>query len=251
MKIAGQQKGCRMKTACQIISVIAMIAVALPSGQAAEPPAGDKGPSLRFELADGTVISGPPDVKAIGIRIASNDILKIPVAELAELNVGLNDLGGLVKRTKALVKALSKKTGKQIVLPTEAQWEYASRAGANTSFSFGDDYKALEAHGWFNANSGGKHHPVARKKPNAFGLHDMHGNVWEWCRDGFDDGFYAKAKNVDPENTATSRYRAQRGGSWRNDAASCRSAMRGRSAGGDRNYDFGFRVVIESGSSTD
>jgi len=530
-----------MKTACQIISAIAMMAVALPFAQAA------KAPSLRFELADGTGISGTPDVKAIGIRIASDDILKIPVAELTELNVGFNDLGGVVKRTKTLIKALasnktrqeaereliamgpaimfivsshaasdvptqreaitrvlnfhkshagdqgpepdpatrpikprstiqadvntfvgtitvkqfkiaspygpvvvkledirrirqspkdtsskidnwsltlrdktrlkgvvlnptiriktpygtmlvpptdilkatfaddaktivaqcrtsariagvidpkttislktdngkqdipaakiaslaahgllaldlgkgvtlelvlippgrflmgssasesgrrgnegpqrwvtiskavymgvtevtqvqyqnimglnpsrykgasnpveqaswndaaafckalSKKSGRQVVLPTEAQWEYACRAGANTSFSFGDDFKKLDAYGWFSTNSGGKHHPVARKKPNAWGLHDMHGNVWEWCRDGFDDKFYAKAKRIDPENSATSRYRAQRGGSWRNDASSCRSAMRGRSALGDRNYDFGFRVVV-------
>jgi formylglycine-generating enzyme required for sulfatase activity len=147
----------------------------------------------------------------------------------------------------AFCKALSKKTGKRIVLPTEAQWEYASRGGAKSGFSFGDDYKDMGAHGWFRANSSGRPQPVGRKKPNAFGLYDMHGNVWEWCRDAFDDNFYAKAKNVDPENTAASRYRAQRGGSWSNDAPLCRSAVRGRSAPGDRRADFGFRVVVEAG----
>jgi formylglycine-generating enzyme required for sulfatase activity len=151
----------------------------------------------------------------------------------------------------AFCKALSKKTGKRVVLPTEAQWEYASRGGANTGFSFGDDYKDLGTHGWFRANSGDRTQPVGRKKPNAFGLYDMHGNVWEWCRDGFDDSFYAKAKNVDPENTTASRYRVQRGGSWSNDAPSCRSAMRGRSAPGDRRADFGFRVALEAGSGVD
>jgi len=151
----------------------------------------------------------------------------------------------------AFCKALSKKTGKRVVLPTEAQWEYACRAGANTRFSFGDADKELAAHGWFSSNSGGRSRPVGRKTPNAFGLYDMHGNVWEWCRDAFGDRSYAKAKNVDPENTTASRYRVQRGGSWSNDAPSCRSAMRGRSAPGDRRADFGFRVVVESGPDAD
>ncbi|MBT3201004.1 MAG: formylglycine-generating enzyme family protein [Phycisphaerales bacterium] len=155
------------------------------------------------------------------------------------------------KDATVFCKILSKKTGRQVALPTEAQWEYASRAGANTSFSFGDDFKKLDAYGWFSTNSGGKHHPVGTKKPNPFGLYDMNGNVWEWCRDWHDDTAYAKAKNVDPENTKASKYRIQRGGSWRNNASSCRSAMRGRSAGGDRNYDFGFRVVIPSDSTDD
>jgi len=147
----------------------------------------------------------------------------------------------------AFCKALSKKIGKRVVLPTEAQWEYACRGGANTRFSF-DDNKNLGSYAWFKANSSGRSQPVGRKAPNDFGLYDMHGNVWEWCRDAFDDGSYAKAGNVDPENTAASRYRAQRGGSWSNDASQCRSAMRARSAPGDRRADFGFRVVIEAGS---
>jgi formylglycine-generating enzyme required for sulfatase activity len=145
---------------------------------------------------------------------------------------------------KAFCKALSKKTGKLVVLPTEAQWEYASRGGTRTRFNFGDDDKGLGVHGWFKGNSGGRSQPVGLKKPNAFGLYDMHGNVWEWCRDGFDDKSYARAKNVDPENSTTLRYRVQRGGSWSNDAPLCRSAMRGRSDPDDRNPDFGFRVVV-------
>jgi formylglycine-generating enzyme required for sulfatase activity len=144
----------------------------------------------------------------------------------------------------AFCKLLSKKKGRPVALPTEAQWEYASRGGTNTSFSFGDDFKKLDDYGWLSTNSGGKHHPVGLKKPNPFGLYDMNGNVWEWCRDAYHETAYAKATKVDPENTRASKYRVQRGGSWRNNASSCRSAMRGRSAGSDRNYDFGFRVVV-------
>ena len=150
----------------------------------------------------------------------------------------------------AFCKALSGKIGKRVVLPSEAQWEYACRAGTATRYNF-DDSKTLAAHAWYNANSGGRSRPAGRKTPNVFGLHDMHGNVWEWCRDAFDDKSYARAGNVDPENTAASRYRVQRGGSWSNDASSCRSAMRGRSAPGDRRADFGFRIVIEAGSGED
>jgi len=148
-------------------------------------------------------------------------------------------------------EALSKKTGRVVRLPTEAQWEYACRAGTKTRFSFGKEDKDLAAYGWYKANSGGKTHPVGQKKPNAAGLYDMHGNVWEWSRDWYDKDFYANAKNVDPENTTAGSARVLRGGSWGYYPDYCRAAHRLRCATDGRGVSFGFRVVVVSGTGVD
>ena len=148
----------------------------------------------------------------------------------------------------AFCAVLSKKTGRAVRLPSEAQWEYACRAGTKTRFSFGGDDKDLDAHGWYKANSGGKTHPVAQKKPNAWGLYDMHGNVWEWCCDGYDEKFYANVKNVDPENTIEREGRIFRGGAVDNIPQDCRAAHRFSRSSDFRGSNVGFRVVVVSGS---
>ncbi len=155
------------------------------------------------------------------------------------------------KATK-FCQTLSKKTGRNVTLPTEAQWEYACRAGSQTAFSFGEKVSDLGDYGWYLKSAVAKNekypHMVGKKKPNAFGLYDMHGNVWEWCRDWYDGDFYAKAKKIDPENTTKAKGRIQRGGSWINPAENCRSAGREWHSPGAPHYDYGFRVIVESSS---
>jgi len=147
-------------------------------------------------------------------------------------------------------RKLSKKTGRKVALPTEAQWEYACRAGTTTVYCFGDDKSKLGDYAWYHDNTRKKGevyaHPVGRKKPNAWGLYDMHGNVWEWCRDWYAKEFYAGGKNVDPENTTEAKNRTVRGGSWYNDPSRCRAAARNSWTGSNyRHYNYGFRVVLK------
>jgi formylglycine-generating enzyme required for sulfatase activity len=145
-------------------------------------------------------------------------------------------------------KALSKKTGKTVSLPTEAQWEYACRAGSKTRFSYADDnaYAALGDYAWYMKNSEGKTHPVGLKKPNDWGLYDMHGNVWEWCSDWYDKDYYsAKANDRDPQGPASGICRVLRSGSCVCCPLGCRSAFR-RGLSPDTQLNIiGFRVSMD------
>ncbi len=129
-------------------------------------------------------------------------------------------------------------------LPTEAQWEHACRAGTTTRWYAGDDEAGLGDVAWFNANSGGQTHPVGGKKPNAWGLYDMHGNVWEWCQDWYDKGYYAKSPIDDPAGPPSDSARVFRGGCWIDGAGFCRSAYRNGSRPGLRDCILGFRVCL-------
>ena len=132
--------------------------------------------------------------------------------------------------------------GGRFILPTEAQWEYACRAGSTTRYYFGDDESALGEYAWYDANSGNTTHPVGGKKPNAWGLYDMHGNVWEWCQDWYDAGYYAKSALDDPMGPATGSIRVFRGGDWRGGDGRCPSAYRAGFVPGSRGSNLGLRV---------
>ena len=143
-------------------------------------------------------------------------------------------------------KALSKKAGKTVSLPTEAQWEYACRAGSKTRFSYGDDddYGKLGDYAWYTKNSDNKTHPVGQKKPNDFGLYDMHGNVLQWCSDWYAES-YANANKTDPMGPASGSDRVLRGGCWYGDPDRCRSAYRRWFTPDNRHYGVGFRVSVD------
>jgi acetoin utilization deacetylase AcuC-like enzyme/formylglycine-generating enzyme required for sulfatase activity len=111
-------------------------------------------------------------------------------------------------------------------LPTEAEWEYAARAGTKTKYSFGDDLRKLKNYAWFADNSSGKTHPVGQKKSNPWGLYDMHGNVAEWCNDFYSEDYYKQSPDRDPKGPADGEEKVLRGGAWNLSAEACRSSYR-------------------------
>jgi len=144
--------------------------------------------------------------------------------------------------SKEFCKELSAKTGREYSLPTEAQWEFACRAGSSGRFCFGDMDQRLEHYAWYEKNSENKTHPVGLKRSNAWGLFDMHGNVWELCADWY--GEYEKEKCKNPKGPKDGKYKVLRGGSWFYLSVTCRSACRRCNPPDSRPYDLGFRVVF-------
>ncbi len=147
-----------------------------------------------------------------------------------------------IQQFLAKLNVAFEKKGMVFGLPTEAEWEYACRAGTTTAFSFADDPTLLSQYGWFTGNSGKKTHPVGQGKPNAWGLYDMHGNVWEWCSDWLN--WYGKSPRVDPAGPPGGLQRGQRGGSCNCSAMACRTAFRISGGLGARGRDLGFRLAL-------
>ena len=168
------------------------------------------------------------------------------------VNVSWND-------AVAFADWLSRKEGVTYRLPTEAEWEYACRAGTTTRYSSGDDPEGLAAVAniadgtakakypdWTTiaAQDGFVYTaPVGRYNPNAWGLFDMHGNVWEWCSDGYAADYYKRSPVDDPPGPDGASYRVIRGGGWNIEPRYARSANRDGSAPGDRDSDLGFRLA--------
>jgi formylglycine-generating enzyme required for sulfatase activity len=128
-------------------------------------------------------------------------------------------------------------------LPAEAEWEYACRAGTTTAYGFGDSADDLKDYAWFKANSKGEDPPVGKKKPNAWGLYDLHGYVWEWCQDAWHDSYEGAPADGSAWEEKDAKERVVRGGSWADEAPSLRSAFRGHQPAGQRSDTIGFRCV--------
>ncbi len=127
-------------------------------------------------------------------------------------------------------------------LPTEAEWEYACRAGTATAFFFGDAPAKLGDYAWFDKNSGGHPRPVGQKQPNPWGLYDMCGNVWQWCHDFYQVDYYSEAPRQDPRGPTAGETRVVRGGAWRFSAESCRSGYRYNENPGYADVCFGYDI---------
>ena len=131
-------------------------------------------------------------------------------------------------------------------LPSEAEWEYAARAGTTSRYSFGNDESDLSEYAWYDDNSGGKSHPVGQKKPNSWKLYEMHGNVWEWVQDWWYSNYDGAPTDGSARESRGSSYCVLRGGSWLTSAGYSRSAIRNYHSPGDRHAYLGFRLLQES-----
>ena len=144
-------------------------------------------------------------------------------------------------------RQLSEKEGLEYRLPTESEWEYACRAGTTTGYSFGDDASQLGEYAWYREKKDRRSwpqyaHTVGQKKPNPWGLYDMHGNVWEWCSDWHGD--YPSESVTDPAGPSSGSSRVIRGGAWFSSAEQCRSAFRLRESPSIVGNSLGFRVAL-------
>lgn len=145
------------------------------------------------------------------------------------------------------IKRLNQKEGHaRYRLPTEAEWEYAARAGTTSTYSFGDDERQLKRFAWYGEDfASGSTHPVGQKEPNKWGLHDIHGNVWEWVQDWYSESYYANSPNTNPQGPSTGTERVVRGGSWHQTSTSWRSSFRKPYAPNYRGISIGFRLALE------
>jgi len=158
-------------------------------------------------------------------------------------NVSWNDAMEFCEKLTAQEQAAGRlPEGYVYRLPTEAEWEYACRAGTTTRFYTGDKDSDLDEAGWYGANAEKTTHAVGQKKPNAWGLYDMHGDVWEWCMDWYAP--YAHAAIVDPAGPREGFFRVVRGGGWLRAAGASRSASRDHHIPGYRFSNVGFRVAL-------
>ncbi len=159
--------------------------------------------------------------------------------------VSWNDAQEFLKKLNAASVGALHVTPLQFRLPSEAEWEYAARAGTQTAYSFGDDPNQLGDYAWYAVNFGGESHPVGQKQSNALGLYDMHGNVWDWIADTWHDNYdHAPTDGSVWGNSDDGEAKLLRGGAWSSNSFGCRSACRLITQPANRNIDLGLRVVV-------
>jgi len=209
-------------------------------------PFGDESPQRQVTISRGFWLAETPTTQSQWLRVMENN----PSRFTGDLNrpvemISWND-------AKKFAEQLTERMRKQGVidgnqrfgLPTEAQWEYACRAGTTTRYSFGNNENQLADHAWFCSNSNQSTQPVRQLKPNPWGLFDMHGNVWEWCEDCF--GEYKADSVTDPTGPNEGMYRVLRGGSWFLDLLFLRSACRHGGAPVICSNDVGVRLILDT-----
>lgn len=183
-----------------------------------------------FGRSDGRWVQSPEFLWNTNLGFESPQTDEHPV-----VNVSWND-------AVAFCQWLSKEAGTTYRLPSEAEWEFACRAGNPGRFSFGDDESKLAEHAWYDGQGGLKTKPVGQKAPNPFGVFDLHGNVWEWCLDGF--GPYPAAPAIDPVGATQAKRRVARGGGFSTQSSAVRSARRSDAESTTSFMINGFRVVL-------
>jgi formylglycine-generating enzyme required for sulfatase activity len=179
-----------------------------------------------------------------------NKVIGLDTKNFPVENVSWEEAQEFCRKLSAL--EAEKAAGRVYRLPTEAEWELACRAGSTTIYSFGDDATKLDDYAWHHENSdpptqavrGPRPHPVGEKLPNAYGLYDLHGNVWEWCRDSFDAGYYPRKVKEDPPGPDHDGLRILRGGSWADPIQKCRAANRRYDIKDLHNFNVGFRIAL-------
>lgn len=155
-------------------------------------------------------------------------------------NVSWNDAQDFIRR-------LNGKTGKSYRLPTEAEWEYGARSGGKREKYAGtSNDRELGEYAWYNANSRSRTHPAGQKRSNGMGLHDMTGNVWEWCQDWYGEKYYSDSPRDNPRGPSNGQYRVLRGGAWGGKPQYVRAAYRGRDEPAGRIFDDGFRLSLSA-----
>jgi formylglycine-generating enzyme required for sulfatase activity len=199
-------------------------------------------PSHRVTITRSFHMSVTPVTQAQWAALTGSSPSMFKGADKPVENVSHNDIVQFVAQLNA------REGRENYRLPTEAEWEYAALAGSTARYCFGDGEMDLERYAWYNADhlkgarEGGTH-PVATKAANAWGLHDVHGNVFEWTSDWFGEGYYAKSPRNDPRGPSSGTARVTRGGSWGSDSWFCQAAARNSEAPDQRSMYTGFRLV--------
>jgi formylglycine-generating enzyme required for sulfatase activity len=193
---------------------------------------------------DGSTFNPPLPEQEVTLR--ADDRKKVVGADTSRHPVETVDWEEAMEFCRRLSTMPAERAARRVYrLPTEAEWEYACRAGTTTRWYSGDDEEELADLAWFRKNAGGMTHPVGQKYPNAWGLYDMCGNAEQWCADRFSTDYYKRSPQDAPPGPAGGHLRMLRGGVWDTLASACRSASRNSYGPDSHSHNFGFRVVVE------